>query len=113
LAGKRAKKRPSSKADPSSVRRTPAEEKRLKQTYGISEDDYQAMLKAQGGVCAICERHQRYQRLCVDHCHKTNKVRGLLCTRCNRNIGRFYDSVRLLRRAADYLEGSLVSSFSG
>ena|SRR3990167_9669761 len=76
----------------------------LKQKYGITEADYEKMLKDQGEVCAICKRHQRFQRLAVDHDHKTKKVRGLLCMSCNRGLGRFFDSAYRLRAAADYLD---------
>ena len=72
--------------------------------YGISEADYERMFKEQNEVCAICKRHQRFQRLAVDHDHKTGKVRGLLCVNCNRGLGRFFDSPIRLRSAADYLE---------
>ena len=77
---------------------------KLKATYGITEDDYQQMLLRQHNVCAICFRHQHYQRLAVDHDHKTGKVRGLLCSHCNRGLGHYFDSPRRLRSAADYLE---------
>ena len=50
--------------------------RRLKATYGLSIDDYNALLARQGGACAIC-RKQPEQRLCVDHCHVTKKVRRL------------------------------------
>lgn len=100
------RKRASAKADPSAVRRTPQEEKIITKKYGITEDDYQRLLAKQFGVCAICLRHQRKQRLSIDHSHKSGKVRGLLCTRCNRNIGRFFDSYEMLQRAADYLKAS-------
>ena len=53
----------------------------LKRTYGISLEDC-AILARQGGVCAICLR-QPPKRLCIDHCHATAKVRGLLCRTCN------------------------------
>jgi hypothetical protein len=96
------------RADPSRIRRTPAEEAVIKRKYGLSEDSYQLLLIAQNGVCAICQKHQRKQRLSIDHDHRTGKVRGLLCTRCNRNLGRWYDSAALLQRAAAYLEGKLV-----
>lgn len=103
---KRSWKKPKRNADPSVVRRTPAEEKIIQKKYGIGEDEYQSLLIKQSGVCAICLRHQRKQRLSIDHSHKTGKVRGLLCTRCNRNIGRFFDSYEMLQRAADYLKAS-------
>jgi hypothetical protein len=61
----------------------------LSKTYGISLDDYNRMLSAQGGVCAMCKSPEKSKfngkdrRLCVDHCHKTGKIRGLLCVVCN------------------------------
>ena len=80
--------------------------RRLKTTYGLSIDDYNALLARQGGACAIC-RKQPEQRLCVDHCHVTKKVRRLLCRRCNLGIGYFNDDPRLLRLAVAYLEAFL------
>lgn len=87
----------------------------LKQDYGLTPEEYDELLAAQGGVCAICRqpetttdpRSQRpYVRLPVDHCHETGRVRGLLCHRCNRAIGLLRDDVDLLRAAIAYLEGS-------
>lgn len=72
--------------------------------YNLTEAEYAEMLERQKGVCAICFRHQRYQHLAVDHCHKTGVVRGLLCVMCNRGLGRFFDSPVRLRRAAEYLD---------
>lgn len=77
---------------------------RLKASYGISEAEYDELFERQDGRCAICKCHQRYQRLAVDHDHKTHKVRGLLCMQCNRGLGRFFDSPVRLRAAAAYLE---------
>jgi hypothetical protein len=99
-------KKPKRNADPSRIRRTATEEKIIQKKYGITEDDYQKLLEQQNGVCAICLRHQRKQRLSIDHSHRTGRVRGLLCTRCNRNIGRFFDSWQMLQRAADYLKAN-------
>jgi len=67
------------------------------------------MEQAQGGVCAICgkpEATARTKRLCVDHCHETGKVRGLLCSHCNRAIGLLGDSCAILASAITYLEAN-------
>lgn len=85
---------------------------RILQAYGLSQADYTTMLERQGGVCAICknpEKAQRFKFLAVDHDHSTNKIRGLLCHRCNAGLGNFNDVTRLLREAADYLENHSVS----
>jgi hypothetical protein len=60
----------------------------LKYEYGITLDQYNEMFKAQEGKCAICQRHQNEltRTLCVDHDHKTNKVRSLLCVTCNTDV---------------------------
>jgi len=53
---------------------------------GVSDDEYARLLEAQGGGCAICGAKPKTRRLHVDHDHKTGKVRGLLCHRCNRAL---------------------------
>ncbi len=70
---------------------------------------YKSLLKEQGGVCAICKRPPMKHRLAVDHNHKTNEIRGLLCARCNRGIGLFFDDQAMFLRAADYLEGKNIT----
>lgn len=80
----------------------------LQEHYGLTPDDYNALLDRQGGVCAICgiaarRAHARDMRLTVDHDHDTSHVRGLLCHRCNRAIGLLGDDPVLLRRAISYL----------
>jgi len=80
---------------------------RILRGYGLSQEAYTSMLDAQGGVCAICkqpERAERFKFLAVDHDHRTNAIRGLLCHRCNAGLGNFYDTVELIREAVDYLE---------
>jgi hypothetical protein len=98
--------------DPSIYRRVEWPSK-LKNTYGITVDDYYSMLKAQGGGCAICSTKVPSQRkrkfadvemFFVDHCHSTGKVRGLLCSRCNRGLGYFDDNPGRLEMAANYLK---------
>jgi Recombination endonuclease VII len=76
-----------------------------KRKYGISLDTYNDMLKTQGGVCEICEQSCKSgRRLAVDHCHTTNKVRGLLCSACNQGLGLFKDSPELMLKAIQYLK---------
>lgn len=64
------------------------------------------MLASQNGGCAICgaDRNKNGTALCVDHCHTSGKVRGLLCHNCNTGLGRFSDNTDLLRKAISYLE---------
>lgn len=81
--------------------------------YGLDQEAYNAMLAAQDGLCAICQHPESYidartgdpRKLAVDHCHKTGRVRGLLCGRCNRGIGQFADDSSRVERAAAYLRG--------
>lgn len=81
----------------------------LKKSYGITEADYEQMLVAQGGKCAICQtsdplvRSGADARWHVDHDHETGTVRGLLCFKCNAGLGHFSDNVEALRRAVNYL----------
>lgn len=79
----------------------------LKQCFGLTVEDYDAMLEAQGGGCAICGGTCKSgKNLSVDHCHDSAKIRGLLCGHCNKGIGLFLDNPAFLRSAADYLEAS-------
>jgi hypothetical protein len=77
--------------------------------HGLTFRQYSDMLAAQGGVCAICRGPWKgwngQNGSHIDHCHKTGRVRGILCGDCNTAIGRFGDDPVLLRRAAAYLEG--------
>lgn len=81
-------------------------DKTLKRLFGISVDEYDEMLAAQGGRCAICkatEGDSSGRKLAVDHHHGSGKVRGLLCSGCNNGLGRFKDDPELLARAITYL----------
>ena len=78
----------------------------MMKTYGLDFKDYQKLLEAQNHKCAICGSpppNNRKTRLAIDHCHKTGKVRGLLCDRCNRSIGLLKDDVNILAKAIEYL----------
>jgi len=73
----------------------------LRRTFGMSLDDYSAILEAQEGGCAICgDQPVDGQSLHVDH-HETG-VRGILCVRCNNGLGQFKEDPDLLLRAAEY-----------
>lgn len=77
--------------------------------YGIEHGTYADMLAKQNGRCAICgtdEPGNGVRRFHIDHCHSSKKVRGLLCDQCNRGLGIFRDSVKLLSSAIDYLLSS-------
>ncbi len=82
----------------------------LKRVYNMSLSDYDDMLKAQGHRCKICLTENaggKHKKFYVDHCHKTGKVRGLLCTGCNLALGGFRDTIETLSRAILYLKGEL------
>jgi hypothetical protein len=86
-------------------------DQRLLKDYGINEATYEALLRSQGGVCAICHEGEsrvgpfgQTEPLCVDHDHATGRVRGLLCNGCNAGIGSLGDDSNRLRAAATYLD---------
>ena len=85
-------------------------DQKYRDTFGITLEEYNRMLRQQNGVCAICfepetaKRLGKTLRLAVEHCHTTGKVRGLACRRCNSTMGYVKDSSLLLRSMADYLE---------
>ena len=71
--------------------------------YGITIEFYRELLAK--GVCDICGLPERAKNkvLSIDHCHKTNKVRGILCGHCNKALGHIKDNVFLLDKMKDYL----------
>ena len=81
----------------------------IQYTYGLSWDEYQAILARQGGVCGMCKTKSK-RPLCVDHCHKTGMVRGILCSPCNLTIGLCRDSTKITRAATAYLEAAQNAS---
>lgn len=73
--------------------------------YGLPRAEYERLHRAQKSRCAICgAKATKRKVLCVDHCHRTNKIRGLLCKACNTGLGFFKDRVGNLQRAVQYLE---------
>ncbi len=73
---------------------------KLHYKYGISVDQFDSMVKAQGGVCPICRARPATQ---VDHDHRTGNVRAILCLKCNAGLGALRDEPRLVWAAVDYL----------
>ena len=81
----------------------------IKRVYGLSKEQFYEMMKNQNDCCAICfarKEEQHYKTLSIDHCHKTGKVRGLLCSNCNTALGLFKDNKDSIQRAIQYLEQS-------
>lgn len=82
----------------------------LKTKFGITLEGYNSLLQQQHNQCAICGLSAKNslrlyrQRLSVDHCHKSNIVRGLLCRMCNVGLGAFKDNIDLFRGVINYLE---------
>ena len=83
---------------------------RVEKLYGLSPQAHEALFLEQEKACRICgwEAENRRQ-LHVDHCHKSNVVRGLLCSRCNQALGLFEDNPHMIRRAADYVEADTAA----
>ena len=87
---------------------------KIKANYGITVDDYCRMWLEQNGVCKICKGWYKGKTsganecsvFCVDHCHDTNVVRGLLCSDCNTCLGSFKDDIEKLKEAIRYLEAA-------
>lgn len=77
--------------------------------FGITLEEYEKILSEQDGVCKICKNGEtmimngQVIALAVDHCHKTGKVRGLLCQQCNSGIGCFKDNIEIMTYAIKYL----------
>lgn len=82
----------------------------LMREYGITIEQYNIMEAQQDGLCAICKQPETQERkgvkyrLAVDHCHKTGKVRGLLCFKCNSSMGSFEKRDVPMSNVESYLE---------
>lgn len=86
----------------------------LKVKYNLTWDNFMALIEEQNYCCAICgisldlpgNEMNVNDTAHVDHCHTTNKIRGLLCKNCNRALGFFKDDISLLQKAIVYLKGN-------
>lgn len=87
-------------------------EQRLKYKFDISLKEYEELKHSQNNCCAICKNKETsidsrtgsIRDLAVDHCHITNKIRGLLCGNCNKALGLFKDNIEYIKKAILYLE---------
>ena len=77
---------------------------KLQRSFGISLLEYRDMFAKQGERCAICGTKEGKNSMPLDHDHKTNKNRTILCHWCNKGLGQFFDDADKLRKAADYLD---------
>ena len=77
---------------------------RIKKEYGLSEKNFNDLFLSQGAKCAICLDAITHESAHIDHCHKSGKVRGLLCSRCNQGIGLLRESRIIMLSAIKYLE---------
>lgn len=77
----------------------------LRSNYNIDVYDYMKMYESQKGKCKICLKLERNGRnLSVDHCHNTNRIRGLLCSDCNLTLDKWNDDIEIFKRAIEYLK---------
>jgi len=84
----------------------------IEKTYGLTATDYDSLLAAQGGRCAICRARPKSKRLAVDHDHKTGAVRGLLCSRCNHDLmGSAWDSMSMALALWHYMNTPPASGY--
>jgi hypothetical protein len=100
------------------VARQPMEqrkEKWLRHKYGITFTDFKNIYDKQDGVCCICSRKliifedaSSTHKACLDHCHTTGVIRGILCNHCNRALGLFEDDIDSLKEAIVYLNRSAI-----
>lgn len=86
---------------------------RLKRKYGITLEDYDKMLADQNGACKTCGSKELSNTsdkyFAIDHCHKTGKVRGLLCSQCNSALGLVKDNIETLENLIKYLKDSDIT----
>lgn len=84
-------------------------EMQLKRNFNMTLEDYNNILERQGGCCGICGSNEnisggRSIQFAVDHCHTSQRIRGLLCTKCNRSLGQLGDTYDSILKVLKYLE---------
>lgn len=88
----------------------PCDDLALRCKYNLEIEEYDMLVQEQNNKCRICDQEViptiSHDKLIVDHNHKTGKVRGLLCHKCNKALGLFKDSITIIQNAIKYLEKS-------
>jgi len=86
----------------------------IRRQYGISMEQFDALLEFQGGGCALCSKpiEKLRRRMNIDHDHKNGKVRGILCSGCNTGLGHLGDNVEGLKKALYYLENTPFDEYA-
>lgn len=80
-------------------------ERAKERRYGITQEQFDKMLVDQNNMCKICgSKFKSSKDTHIDHCHNQNRVRGLLCNKCNISLGQFEDNVDYMYNAIEYLE---------
>ena len=103
------------KTKPKEWRQAIGRKSNLKLRYNLTPQEYETKLASQDYKCALCGkdandnvRRGKVEPLYVDHCHKTNKLRDLLCHQCNSGLGHFKDNIEILQKAIDYLRKHML-----
>lgn len=82
---------------------------RLCSKYKLTHEEYEILMEQAGTNCPICEtlfdweNRNKGNRPCIDHCHKSNKIRGIICGKCNAAMGSFNDDISILEKAIQWL----------
>ena len=103
------------KSQPKEWRHAKGRKHHLKKRYNITQQEYETKLASQDYKCALCgkdasdnKRGGKLDPLHIDHCHKTNTLRDLLCHQCNSGLGQFKDNIEILQKAIDYLHKHML-----
>lgn len=83
--------------------------RKIKWLYGLTKDAHKQLLISQNNTCKICKKteEQEGKRLAIDHCHRTLKVRGLLCENCNRALGLIKEDTNTLLNMIEYVKETI------
>lgn len=79
---------------------------KIKSRYGLTKEEYDRLIISTGNICSLCNNEFINNKYCVDHCHSTGKIRGIICDRCNKALGLVKDSKTTLMNMLNYLESN-------